>query len=421
MLDIRLIRERPEEVAAALARRGAGYDLGPILELDALVRRLTAEVDRLRAEQKRGSRRVALARGEEREALVAEMRSLGDRIKEVENRRDEAALHLRDLLSRLPNLPDPEAPEGSSEEENKVLKVVGEAAPSEGSPDHLEIGLALGLIDVERASRASGTRFAYLMKEAVFLEFALVRYALDKLVPHGFIPVVPPVLVREEAMFGTGFLPTDESNLYRVEPDGLYLVGTSEVSLAAMHAGEILRAEDLPLRYVGFSTCFRREAGAWGKDTRGIFRVHQFDKVEMFSFCHPSLSREEHAFLVEREEEIFSGLGIPYRVVDVCTGELGAAAARKIDLEAWLPGQGRYREITSCSNCTDYQARRLGVRFRSGKGTEFVHTLNGTAVAIGRTIIAILENYRRPDGSVEVPSALRPYMPGGMEKIGPGS
>jgi seryl-tRNA synthetase len=245
----------------------------------------------------------------------------------------------------------------------------------------------------------------------VWLQFALVRYALDRVTAHGFVPVIPPVLVREEAMFGTGFLPADEAQLYVTRQDDLYLVGTSEVPLASFHGDEILDSGDLPIRYAGYSTCFRREAGTYGKDTRGIFRLHQFDKVEMFSFCAPERSWEEHDFLVSIQEDIVRGLGLAYRVVNVCTGELGASAAKKLDIEAWLPGQDRYREITSCSNCTDYQARRLGVRVRTEQGNRPVHTLNGTAVAVGRTLIAVLENHQREDGSVEVPEVLHPYLP----------
>jgi len=248
------------------------------------------------------------------------------------------------------------------------------------------------------------------MRDAVRLEFALIQYALSKLAANGFVPVVPPVIVRERAMFGTGFFPADEFEIYRLEGEDAYLIGTSEVPLAALHDGEILDGDSLPMRYAGFSTCFRKEAGSYGKDTRGMFRVHQFDKVEMFSFCHPDKSWEEHEFLLSMEEEILSGLGLPYRVVNIAAGDLGAPAAKKYDLEAWFPGQGRYRELTSCSNCTDFQSRRLEIRFRQGKSTKLVHTLNGTAVAIGRTLIAIMENFQQPDGSIAIPDVLKPLM-----------
>jgi len=277
--------------------------------------------------------------------------------------------------------------------------------------DHVDIGEALGIIDLERAARVSGARFAYLLGGGVVVQFALVRYCLDRLAAKGFVPVVPPVLVREEAMYGTGFLPTDEAQIYVTRDDDLYLVGTSEVALAGLHQGEVLDPSSLPRRYVGYSTCFRREAGAYGKDTRGIFRVHQFDKVEMFSFTEADASWDEHEFLLSCEEELIRGLELPYRVANVCTGELGASAAKKYDVEVWLPGQGRYRELTSCSNTTDYQARRLGVRVRYPDGNRPAHTLNGTACAIGRTLIALLENHQGEDGSVALPEALHPYVP----------
>jgi seryl-tRNA synthetase len=279
----------------------------------------------------------------------------------------------------------------------------------------VELGELHGFLDIERAAKVSGSRFGYLMGPMVRLELALVQLAFDRLEPHGFVPVVPPVLVREEALFGTGFFPGDREQVYAIEADDLYLVGTSEVSLAALHADEILDAEALPLRYAGFSTCFRREAGTYGKDTRGIFRVHQFDKVEMFSFCHPDSSGDEHDFLLAREEELAQALGLPYRVVNVAAGDLGSSAAKKYDIEAWLPGQGRYREITSTSNTTDYQARRLKIRYRADDGNQLVHTLNGTAIAVGRWLIALVENHQQPDGSILVPEPLQPYL--GFDRI----
>jgi seryl-tRNA synthetase len=277
--------------------------------------------------------------------------------------------------------------------------------------DHVELGELTGAIDIERAARTSGSRFTYLLGPAVWLQWALVRYALDVVTERGFTPVIPPVLVREEAMYGTGFLPTDEAQIYVTREDDLYLVGTSEVPLASLHQDEILDPGQLPIRYAGYSTCFRREAGTYGKDTRGMFRVHQFDKVEMFEFVHPDRSSEEHLNLLAIQEQILQELAIPYRVVDIPTGDLGASAARKFDCEGWLPGQGRYRELTSCSNTTDYQARRLRCRFRpaGGGSPRPVHTLNGTATAVGRTLIAIMENFQRADGSIEVPEALRAF------------
>ena len=308
-----------------------------------------------------------------------------------------------DALTRIPNLPADDAPP-----EDEVLREVGAAEPATGR-DHLE--LLDGLVDMESAARVSGSRFTYLRGPLVLLELALVRWALEVIGRHGFEPVIPPVLVREEAMLGTGFLPDTEQQIYHLPEDDLYLVGTSEVPLAGIHAGEILPEEELPRRYGGFSTCFRREAGAAGRDTRGIFRVHQFDKVEMFAFVRPEESADEHERILAVQEELLQALEIPYRVVNIAVDDLGASAAKKYDLEAWLPGQQRYRELTSCSNTTDFQARRLDARMRSegGGSVRHVHTLNGTAVAVGRTIIALAENGQREDGSVELPAALREH------------
>jgi seryl-tRNA synthetase len=326
-------------------------------------------------------------------------------------------LRLKDMLLEIPNIPLDDVPDGG-EENSVVLREVGERPVFDFEPkDHLELGGALDVIDMERAAKASGSRFAYLKGDLVLLQFALVRFGLEVVQRRGFRPVVPPVLVREEAMYGTGFFPTDRQQVYQTV-DGECLVGTSEVPLAALHMQEILAGSTLPVRYAGYSTCFRREAGAAGKDTRGILRVHQFDKLEMFSFCLPEQSPTEHELILSVEEEILQTLGIPYRVVNIAAGDLGAPAAKKYDCEAWMPGQQRYREVTSCSNCTDYQARRLECRYRSQKGPRFVHTLNGTAIAIGRTIIAIMENYQRADGSVAVPPVLVPFM--GKDAIGAG-
>jgi seryl-tRNA synthetase len=367
-----------------------------VLELDSRWREIRTQLEELQAEQNRASRgRKGPPTEEEREqlaSLAARGRGLSDEETAVRGERDAE-------LASLPNLTAPEAPD-----EDVVLREVGEAGAT--GRDHLE--LAGSRIDMERGARLSGSRFAYLRGDLVMLEFALVRYALEKLRGEGFEPVVPPVLVRERALYGTGFLPDTEQQIYRLPEDDLYLVGTSEVALASLHDDEILAEEDLPLRYAGFSTCFRREAGAAGKDTRGIFRVHQFDKVEMFSFVTPSAGPDEHERLLAIEESILSELRIPYRVVAIAVDDLGASAAKKYDCEAWLPGQGRYRELTSTSDTTDYQARRLGIRYRPAGGgkPEHVHTLNGTAVAVGRTIIALLENGQREDGSVALPAPL---------------
>ena len=385
-----------------------------LLALDRERRDLLPQVEDRRARKKQVSEQVARAKreGAAAGAEMAESARLGEEIKSLEHALTGVEQQIEELLATLPNLPDPSAPEGDSEEDAEVLRVVGEPPALGFEPrDHLELGTALGLIDMESAARASGSRFAYLKGELVFLEMALVQYALQKLSGHGFHPVIPPVLVREDTLFWTGFLPTDRAQIYEVETDGLFLAGTSEVALAALHAEEILDAERLPIRYAGFSTCFRREAGAAGRDTRGIFRVHQFDKVEMFSFVLPEDSAAEHERLLAIEEEILTELGIPYRVVNVAAGDLGASAAKKYDCEAWLPGQGRYRELTSTSNTTDYQARRLRARYRpaGGGSPRPVHTLNGTAVAVGRTIIAIMENHQTADGEVTIPEVLRDF------------
>jgi len=385
-----------------------------LLALDRERREILPQVEDRRARKKKVSEQIARAKreGGEAQGEMAESARLGEEIKALEHGLAAVDRQIEELLAGLPNLPDPSAPDGDSEEDAEVLRVVGEPPETGFEPrDHLELGSALGLIDMESAARASGSRFAYLKGDLVRLELALVQYALAKLGARGFEPVVPPVLVREEPLFWTGFLPTDRAQIYEIAADGLYLAGTSEVALAALHAEEILGLERLPIRYAGFSTCFRREAGAAGRDTRGIFRVHQFDKVEMFSFVLPEDSAAEHERLLAIEEEILAELGIPYRVVNVAAGDLGASAAKKYDCEAWLPGQGRYRELTSCSNTTDYQARRLRARYRpaGGGSPRPVHTLNGTAVAVGRTIIAVMENHQTAEGGVAIPDVLHGF------------
>jgi seryl-tRNA synthetase len=406
VLDLRLIRRDPESVRAALARRGDEGPLDRVLELDARRREILPRLEGLRAEQNAANQAIAAAKksGEGADEAIARMRAVAAEAKALGEELAQVDEALNAALAQLPNIPDETAAP-----EDTVVRTVGEpVSPVPNPKDHLE--LAGDRIDMERGARLSGSRFAYLRGDVARLELALVSWAMDLLAGHGHETVIPPVLVREEALFGTGFLPDTEQQIYRLADDDLYLAGTSEVALASLHAGEILDEGDLPRRYAGFSTCFRREAGSAGKDTRGIFRVHQFDKVEMFSFVDPATSRDEHDRILGIEEEILTKLGIPYRVVNIAVDDLGASAAKKYDCEAWLPGQGRYRELTSCSNTTDYQARRLEIRYRPGGGKpEPVHTLNGTAVAVGRTLIAILENHQREDGSVEVPEVLRAY------------
>jgi len=384
-----------------------------LLSLDERRRALTAEIDELRAEQNRASKAIGGAERDERRSLIDEVAGVSAKVKELEPHLADVEAQLSELLAKTPNVPADSAPDGFTEEDAVEVKRVGEPTSFDFEPrDHVALGELLGVLDVERGVRTSGSRFVYLLGDLVFVELALVRHALDILVGKGFLPMIPPVLVREEAMYGSGFLPTDAVNIYVTTPDELYLVGTSEVPLAAYRTGEILDEQDLPLRSAGFSTCFRREAGTYGKDMGGMFRVHQFDKVEMFSFTRPEDSWDEHEFLLSIEEEIIGHLEIPYRVVNTAAGDLGGAAAKKYDIEAWLPGQQRYRELTSCSNYTDYGARRLKTRMRREDGrVEMLHTLNGTATAVGRTLIAIMENHQREDGSVELPAALHPYLP----------
>ena len=419
MLDLKLVRDDPEGVKAALARRGPGVAdrIDALLRLDAERRALVTEVDGLRAEQKRRGKEVAKAAPGERERLLAGLRELAARLDRAEAVLREADARLAEALAWVPNLPDPSVPAGGEDDAVELSRWGTVPAFDFSVRDHLELGELLGAIDTVRAAKVSGARFGYLTGPGALLEFALVRFAMDRLTAAGFVPVVPPVLVRREAMFGTGFLPTDEQQIFRTADDDLYLAGTSEVPLVSYHADEILDPGTLPRRYVGFSSCFRREAGSYGKDTRGIFRVHQFDKVEMVSFVLPEASAQEHELLLAREEEILQALELPYRVVNIAAGDLGPAAAKKYDIEAWFPAQGRYREITSCSNTTDYQARRLNIRFRRGGQLEFVHTLNGTACAISRTLVFLFEHYQEPDGGFAVPDVLRPYV--SFERVEP--
>jgi seryl-tRNA synthetase len=399
LIDLRAARADPEGFRAALARKGAAETFDELLAADERWRELETRASELRAQTK--------TKGKPTPEQLEELRGLKAELQRVEAEHEEAARQRQELLDRVPNPPDPSVPDGATEEDAVEVRRVGEPPSFSFEPrDHLDLAAERGWIDLERAARVSGARFAYRVGGLALLELALYRFALDRLVAKGFVPVLPPVLVREEAMYGTGFLPTDEVNIYKIERDELYLTGTSEVALASFHLGEEL--DELPRRYAGYSTNFRRESGAAGKDTRGMFRVHQFDKVEMFVFCLPERSRDEHELLLSIEEEIVQELAIPYRVVNVAAGDLGASATKKYDIEAWFPGQGRYREITSTSNTTDYQARRLDVRYRSERGREHVHTLNGTAVT-ARAMMAVLENFQDERGAVAVPAALAQY------------
>lgn len=413
MLDLKQVRINPEAAVAALARRADGSDvlLSEVLKLDEQRRELLPRLETLRAQQNAANDQIAEAKksGGDADAAIAKMREVAGQAKQLSSKLQTIDEDLQSKQARLPNIPQDDAPLTDT-----VIRTVGEAASPVSNPlDHLDLA-GPSRIDMERGANLSGSRFAYLRGELVFLELALVQWALDKLRAHGHEAVIPPVLVREQALYGTGFLPDTEQQIYHLPEDDLYLVGTSEVALASMHQNEILDAKQLPLRYAGFSPCFRREAGAAGRDTRGVFRVHQFDKVEMFSFVEPDRAEEEHQRLLAIEEEILNDLKIPYQVVDIAVDDLGGSAARKFDCEAWLPAQGKYRELTSTSNTSDFQARRLQIRYRpdqeAGKTpTAHVATLNGTAIAVGRTIVAILENGQQEDGSVLIPECLHSF------------
>ena len=398
MIDLRAARAAPEEMRAALARKGAGELFDELLAADRAVLEVQPRVEELRAARK--------TKGKPTPEQLAELERLKGELQGLEEQLGQAEARRQEILDRVPNPPDVSAPDGATDEDAVEIRRWGEP-PSFDFPvrDHLDLGQALGWIDPERAAKVSGTRFVYRVGDVALLELSLYRWALARLVEKSFVPMLPPVHVREQAMYGTGFLPTDEVNIYRVERDELFLTGTAEVGLAAYHGDEILEADGLPLRYAGYSTNFRREAGAAGKDTRGMFRVHQFDKVEMYVFTFLDRARDEHEYLLEIEESLVQELGLPYRVVNVAAGDLGASAAKKYDIEGWFPGQERYRELTSTSNTTDYQARRLGIRTRRDGKLEPVATLNGTAVT-ARTMIALLENFQDAGGSISVPEPL---------------
>lgn len=391
MIDLKAARSDPGPVRAALARKGAAEAFDRLLAADERWRALVPRVDELRARTK--------LRGKPTPEQLEKLQAVKGELKAAEDELTAAAAERDEALAQVPNPPDPSAPDGDTEDDAVELRRFGTPPDLPAAREHTEVGR----FDMERAARISGARFGYLIGDTALLALAVYRAAIDHLAGHGFTPVIPPVLVREQAMYGTGFFPTERSNIYAVESDGLYLTGTSEVALASLHMGEILDGAALPLRYAGFSTNFRREAGAAGRDTRGMFRVHQFNKVEMFVFTRPELSWPQHDELVELEEAFVRRLELPHRVVNVAAGDLGASAAKKVDIEAWFPSQERYREITSCSNTTDFQARRLETRFRGEHGPEPVHTLNGTMVT-DRAVLAILENFQG-----EVPDALRAY------------
>ncbi|MFY8197377.1 MAG: serine--tRNA ligase [Candidatus Planktophila sp.] len=414
MIDIKFLRENPDAVRAS--QKGRGEDVGvvdQVLASDELKRAAITEFEQLRAEQNLLSKSVGAAKGDEKAALLANSKELADKVKAADAKRAEIEAQANSLAMVISNILDPDAPIGG-EEDFVVIEHVGTprdfAAAGFEPKDHVELGKLLGAIDTERGAKVSGSRSYYLTGVGALLEFALVNYAISSATKAGFIPVIPPVLVKPAAMEGTGFLGQAAENVYHLEKDDYYLVGTSEVPLAAFHMDEILDGAKLPLRYAGYSSCFRREAGSYGKDTRGIIRVHQFDKVEMFSFCKPEEAKEEHKRLLQWEKDFLNSMEIPYRVIDVASGDLGSSANRKFDIEAWIPTQSAYREVTSTSNCTEFQARRLNIRYKDSDGTKAVATLNGTLVAIPRMIVAILENHQNADGTVNVPAALQPFL-----------
>ena len=411
MIDIKFLRDNPDVVRASQKGRGEDVTIvDKVLKSDEARRLALSDFETLRAEQNTLSKAVASAKGDEKNSLLENAKALASRVKDADSKRAELEEATKNLVMQLSNILDPAAPIGK-EEDFVVIEHVGTPRTFDfEAKDHVELGKLLGAIDTERGAKVSGSRSYYLTGSGAMLEFALVNYAIASALKAGFTPVIPPVLVNPPAMEGTGFLGQAAENVYHLEKDGLYLVGTSEVPLAAFHMDEILPVEKLPIRYAGYSSCFRREAGTYGKDTRGIIRVHQFDKVEMFSFCHPDQAQEEHKRLLQWEKDFLNAMEIPYRVIDVASGDLGSSANRKFDIEAWIPTQNAYREVTSTSNCTEFQARRLNIRYKDADGTKSVATLNGTLVAIPRMIVAILENHQNADGTVNIPAALQPFL-----------
>ena len=415
MIDPNILKDNTEILEENIKIRKLDISLEELITLDELRRKGKNEADEIRSQQKKLSKEIPSLKGAKKEEALEEAGALSNSVKELTKKADDAEKNFYEKWVKIPNIVDKTSPDGSSEDDNKELRIIGDIPSITEPKNHLELGENLGIIDVEQAANVSGSRFSYLLGDAVLIEFNLVNWVISLLNNKGFTPVVPPVLVRENALYGTGFFPDDAEQVYSIPNDDLYLVGTSEVSLAAYHAESILEDDKLPLRYAGFSTCFRRESGTYGKDTSGIFRVHQFDKVEMFSFCSTEKSKEEHEFLLSIEEEIMQALEIPYRVVDVCAGDLGASATKKYDIEAWIPSQQKYREVTSCSNTTDYQSRRLNIRTKKDKKSTFIHTLNGTALAVGRVLIALLENNQNEDGTVSFNDSVASIV--GLEKL----
>ena len=412
MVDIKLIRNDPERIKKACAAKQVKVDIDKLLKLDKQRRKSINQLEELKAKQNQLSKKIAKLSNQEKNKIIFKAKKISDQVSKLAKKLNKIDLEFNQLKLSIPNPPFNDVKIGRDESENEVIAHWGKVPKFDFKiKDHLQIGRELDLIDTERAAKVSGSRFGYLKNEAVLIEFALVQLALDFLAKQGFIPIIPPVMIKEKAMQAMGYLERGEEEVYKTARDNFYLVGTSEQSVGAMHMDETLNKLDLPKRYIAFSTCFRREAGSYGKDVKGILRVHQFDKLEMFSFCPPEDSLKEYELLLSFQEKLVRILKIPYRVVKMCSGDLGDPAASKYDIECWMPAQDQYRETHSTSHCTDFQARRLNIRFRNNqKKLEFIHTLNGTAYAVGRMLISILENYQQKDGSVKIPKALRPYV-----------
>lgn len=413
MLDIKLIRENSKEIKEKIARKGADPSLiDQAIETDKLRRHFLAELEEAQKELNKFSKEISEYHGQQKIDAIKEAGKYSEKVKEVKPKLEEADKEFKMAMLSIPNPPQDDVHNGESDKDNTVNRKWGEPKKPELTPkDYLELSAKHDLIDLERGAKVAGSRSYYLKRELVLLEFAIVQYAYDFLIGEGFVPMIPPILLNRKVMEGAGYIPQGEEEIYKTQ-DGTYLAGTSEQPLAGYHMDDVLLEEALPLRYAGFSSCFRREAGSYGKDVKGILRVHQFDKLEMFSFTKPGDSKKEHEYLVSLEEKMMQGLSIPYQVIDICAGDLGAPAAKKYDIEAWIPGEGKYRETHSCSNCTDFQARRLNIKFKGKDGkVEYVHTLNGTAFAMPRLMIAILENCQEKDGSITIPEALQKYLP----------
>lgn len=417
MIDVELLRKNPKIFKAEIEKRGMKIDIDGDLKLDAQRRGLIFKVDEIRAQKNEASKKVPSLSGDKKQEMITRMKQLNDELKTLEEKLQVSEKEFSNRIAAYPNITHSSVPAGKDESGNVIAYSVGEKPQFDFEvKNHVEIGNALNIIDEERASKISGARFIFLKNEAVRLQFALVQYVLGLLMERGFTPLIPPVLVKEKAMYGTGFFPVEASQYYKTELDELYLVGTAEVPLCGYHAEEVLDANLLPLKYAAYSTCFRREAGSYGKDMGGLFRVHQFDKIEMFIFSHPDKSWDDYEMLRDTLENIVKGLGLHYRIMNMCTGDIGTPNAKKYDLEAWIPSQQNYREIASCSNDTDFQARRLNIKFKDGDRKGLVHTMNSTACAMGRMLMAIMENYQDRDGSIIVPEILRKYL-GGLEII----